>query len=683
MTVANTTELYIFAGIKSPRGGLDTINFDGDTESQMLVNQTNYYVNHPALIFHGNQFSPIHEDSKLKLSGLRTDFERANYLMYQFNGKWYYAFINGIVQQNYDSVSNKGTVLIQYEIDIMQTFLWQIKQIKHTFTVRRHLPNNRASISPRIYDELLPLYKNIVENKKYGLLSDGSTLKWLVIVSKAPTIGTTVNGDINPFSYLVIPVKTNNSGIAIIIPKYNVNGTASTDGTNLGALVQVLTGNQQTDNTMTSQVVNFYLQDEVPFKYTVDSSGTINITDTGCTLRTDPGECIQVMVEVPTDKKEPIDDIVAKLWGHIQEVGGTEWQLVNSNLCGASIANSYGSMDLQQKYLITMTAWNIMKRSNLTPQGDTVTTLDHYMGNNLIAYQMGIRSAGKQQTVISNATATYMQANKNAYAYKQDALNLQQSQLNATQHLQQSNLNKNISFQQRQFNINYGTAGDIAFYGGQAQQGIGAITKGVGDVVTGFGMGGIAGGVLGGVNAALGVATTGANLVNNFQTRGLQKDKDQYAMDYAQQSVNLSQQQQQQNMDMARKAFAAENADRALQPLTINQMGLSTSLDYMNDLYADNIVFWVSDGYTIKMANNELLRDGTFTADYYDFSDMMKTRPYFNKIMIADRIELALNQSYKEMIEMALTKGVRFWNYSARNGVNDFESHYMTDYNCG
>ncbi|MDP0995154.1 hypothetical protein, partial [Klebsiella pneumoniae] len=88
----------------------------------------------------------------------------------------------------------------------------------------------------------------------------------------------------------------------------------------------------------------------------------------------------------------------------------------------------------------------ILKRSYVTEQGSQVTTLDGYAGSNQIAVQMGIKSTGKAQTVLSNSTATYMQANKNAYNYRQESLNLRTEQLNATQHLQTSNLNKNTSF---------------------------------------------------------------------------------------------------------------------------------------------------------------------------------------------------------------------------------------------
>lgn len=679
MSTANSAELYIFEGVKNPRGNLDTINFDGATETDMLKNQFNYYSNHPTIIYHSKDFTPIHEDSQLQIKGLRTTFENANYLMYKFNNKWYYAFINGVVQQNYDTPTNDGTLLIQYELDLMQTYLWKIKTIKNTFTVRRHLPNNQTSVSPRIYDELTPLYKNIVENKKYNLINNEYAIKWLVFVSKSPKISPSLNGDINPFTYLVLPVKVSNTGIAVIPLPFSVGGTSSPDPLmSLSDMVKDLTGNRETDNIMTSQVVNFYLQDDIPINYTVDSAtGKITITDTGkATYRTDPTDCIEVGSVWTLDKTVTTDNIVNKLWEHLKTRGATEYQLINSNLCGASIANSYGSMDLEQKQLINMSEFKIAKRTNLTPQGDSITTLNKYMGNNLIAYQMGIRSAGKQQTVISNSTATYMQANKNAYAYKKESLDLQQQQLNATQHLQSSNLEKTTQFANRQYDINYGTAGNIAFYGQQA----GNVINGVGGgIMTGL----AGGGVLSALGGIAGAVTSGAQVYNNIENRGLQKDKDRYNTEYQQQSVNLAQQQQQQNMDMSRKAFASENADRALQPLTINQMGLSTSLDYMNDLYTDNIVYWVSDDYTIKMANNELMRDGTFVADYYDFSDMMSTRPYFNKIMIADRIEISLNQSYKEILEMTLTRGVRFWNYSARANLNDFEKNYMVNYNCG
>lgn len=131
---------------------------------------------------------------------------------------------------------------------------------------------------------------------------------------------------------------------------------------------------------------------------------------------------------------------------------------------------------------------------------------------------------------------------------------------------------------------------------------------------------------------------------------------------------------------MARKSFESANADRVLQPITINQMGLSTSMDYLNDLYTNNLVYWTGDKYSLTTANNELKRDGTFVADYYDLSDLMKVRKKFNKIQLADTIEISLNQARREMINGALNTGVRFWNYSGFASREEFEKAYMNNY---
>jgi hypothetical protein len=135
-------------------------------------------------------------------------------------------------------------------------------------------------------------------------------------------------------------------------------------------------------------------------------------------------------------------------------------------------------------------------------------------------------------------------------------------------------------------------------------------------------------------------------------------------------------------MDMARKAFASENADRALQPLTINQMGTSNISDYENDLWTDNLVIWCADAYSVKMANNELQRDGSYTADYYNMSDMLSCRKSFNRIQVAQRLILQLNQAQKEIIEGAFTKGVRFWNFSNWGSQKEFDGRFMYYYNC-
>ncbi|MDP0995182.1 hypothetical protein, partial [Klebsiella pneumoniae] len=96
----------------------------------------------------------VHEHSVLKVEGLRTLWEQANYIMYQFDGKWYYAFVNGITQTNYNSDTHTGTITVEFELDLFQTHLMKIKALQNMFVIRRHLPNTSEGLSPRIYDEV-------------------------------------------------------------------------------------------------------------------------------------------------------------------------------------------------------------------------------------------------------------------------------------------------------------------------------------------------------------------------------------------------------------------------------------------------------------------------------------------------------------------------------------------------
>ena len=678
--MSNTTKIKLFDDIKIPRGYLDTINFDSEQQ------QFNYFFNHPSEIFSSSDFSPIHEHSPIQLTGLRTTFERANYMMYQFNGKWYYAFVNGMTQSDYNSDTGIGTVIIEFEIDLMQTHLFQIKNMTNLFTVRRHLPNNLASISQRLYDEINPTYKAITETLKYGQMVANNTqvIKWIVFITKRKDTKPMTNGELNPFSMYCFPIRVGKTGLDPTVAPYNVNGQSSPPVQGLQDIVQTLTGNTEQGNSMTNNCVNLYLIDDINIKWSVDANGTVNINDTNANYISDPVECIQLLGATAGADEQVINmvDIKAELWKNLQAKGATEYQLVNSTLCGASIANSYGTLTLEAKNLIPMKDFKLLKRSYATEQGSQVTTLKGYCGSDQVAVQMGIKSTGKSQTILSNSTATYMQANKNAYAFKQQSLNVQQEQLNATQALQSSNLNKNLSFGQRQFNVNYGAVGNAQFAGHEAMGLFNTASNAITQTATGFATGGILGGVLG---AGIGLANTalkGVDTYQDVQNRGIQKDRDSYSMEYAQQQVNLQQQQAQQNMDMARKAFASENADRSLQPLTINQMGTSNISDYENDLWTDNLVIWCADAYSVKMANNELQRDGSYTADYYNMSDMLSCRKSFNRIQVAQRLILQLNQAQKEIIEGAFTKGVRFWNFSNWGSQKEFDGRFMYYYNC-
>lgn len=682
--MANNTEIYIFKGIKTPRGGLDTINFD------TVEQQSDYYINHPSKVWHTTESKPIHEDSKLTVNGLFTTFEQANYLMYKFNNKWYYGFINSVHQDNYDDISNSGNITIEYELDYFQTYLFQIKELKHTFTVRRHLKNDKASISPRIYDEMNPIYKNIVENKKVGFVEPTKemVIKWVVVVTKRKQTGT-VTGDINPFSMCGFPVVVYKNGFDPVCPSFVINGKSSPMVQPVYDAINTLMGNTKTPNQFTSQVVNIYVLSDIPFNWKWNGSA-VTIDDTSVLLQNEGDTGYIEFLSVDNTqriKTISIDRIDDTLWEHLKKEGVTEYQMLNSTLCGASIANEYGIMDLEMKFLAFMKEHKLDVATNITDKGDIITTIHNYMGNSVIAMQRGIKGSGKPQTILSNASATYMQANKNAFENQKQQLDLRAEQLQASQTLQSGNLEKTQEFGNRQNNINYGTAGEIAFRSSQVGMGLGAVSglvgSGaglVGSAMSGNVMGVVSNGLglIGGANNAVG---TGAQIYNNFQQRDLNQDKDNYALEYQRQSVNLAQRQAQQNMNMARKSFESANADRLLQPLTINQLGLSTAMDYLNDLFTHNIVYWQADKYSLTMANNELRRDGTFVADYYDFSEMMTTRKKFNKIQIADTIELSLNQARREMINGALNTGVRFWNYSGYANRDEFENAYMNDYN--
>lgn len=693
--MANNTEIYIFNGIKHPRGGLDTINFDDEKA------QADYYINHPSKIYHTTESKPIHEDSTLTLRGLFTTFEESNYLMYKFNGKWYYGFINSVHQDNYDDITNTGNITFEYELDYFQTYLFKIKALKHAFTVRCHLPNDMKSVSRRNYDELSPIVKPIAKNTPIGWLSEDikGVLKWIIFVTKRKqgnyggvTIGATRTGDINPFSMIALPVIVQANGIHPKIPKFVVNGEPSNELGSLGGVMNILMGNSETPNANTSQIVNIYTISEVPFNWTFDTAtNTVNITSEN-TMLVRLGKSLVDHIEIIgiddkyRYKTQPMEDPIATMWELLKAQGVTEHQMLNSTMCGVSLVNEYGIMDLDYKYLFNLIKFELVVASNVTDKGDIITTIKDYMGTKLSAMQAGIRGAGKSQTILSNASATYLQANKNAFENQKQQLDLRAEQLQATQDLERGNLEKVQSFGNRQNDINYGATGDLAFNTSQIGLGLSAaqsVAQNTGNMFSSALRGNVGGVLAGGVglagatNNAIG---TGAQIANNYAQRGLNEDKDNYTLEYQRQSVNLSQRQAQQNLNMARKSFESANADRVLQPITINQMGLSTSMDYLNDLYTNNLVYWTGDKYSLTTANNELKRDGTFVADYYDLSDLMKVRKKFNKIQLADTIEISLNQARREMINGALNTGVRFWNYSGFASREEFEKAYMNNY---
>ena len=148
---------------------------------------------------------------------------------------------------------------------------------------------------------------------------------------------------------------------------------------------------------MTNNCVNLYLIDDINIKWSVDANGTVNINDANANYISDPVECIQLLGATAGADEQVINmvDIKNELWKNLQAKGATEYQLVNSTLCGASIANSYGTLTLEAKNLIPMTDFKLLKRSYATEQGSQVTTLKGYCGSDQVAVQMGIKSTGK------------------------------------------------------------------------------------------------------------------------------------------------------------------------------------------------------------------------------------------------------------------------------------------------
>ena len=185
----------------------------------------------------GDDYAYIRERQQIVVDFTKDQLQGVNYLRFNNNNKWWYAFI---ISKDY---VNESCTQITFEIDVMQTFMFDYT-IDEGFVIREHQDRFTADGTPVFNreNEGLAYGEHYIEDKDYNTsviqrhkndISDSafnqdvksdaltilSNLKWYVIYTKQPidpnnendkNIGSIINGVRSPFNTYLLPVLDSN-----------------------------------------------------------------------------------------------------------------------------------------------------------------------------------------------------------------------------------------------------------------------------------------------------------------------------------------------------------------------------------------------------------------------------------------------------------------------------------------
>ena len=179
------SKVHLLAGVTFNNSYTNVRSFNS------LVEQQNYFQSKIEKSMLNSSYQRVNANS-LRIGYKYDDIENINYLMFQNNNKWYYAFVISI------DYLNENTSIITYELDVYQTFMFDF-EFKTSFVEREHVKRFNSDGSPIYYleDEELNYGSayDIVSIKKYNnitsLDNNDYDIGFLVI---ATPMDLTVNG---------------------------------------------------------------------------------------------------------------------------------------------------------------------------------------------------------------------------------------------------------------------------------------------------------------------------------------------------------------------------------------------------------------------------------------------------------------------------------------------------------
>lgn len=137
-----------------------------------VTNQATFFLNKSKYKF--TEFTPIRLQNAIRVPVVADNLYDCNYIMFQnnnFSGKWFYAFITAIDWINVNMCE------VHYEIDIMQTWLWEIN-LGQCFVEREHIDSD--VIGSNLVPENLELGQYISAN---GIEKSQLFNKWGIMIA--------------------------------------------------------------------------------------------------------------------------------------------------------------------------------------------------------------------------------------------------------------------------------------------------------------------------------------------------------------------------------------------------------------------------------------------------------------------------------------------------------------------
>lgn len=165
------SNIYILKGIPLDNRYVNTLSWENEAA------QYNYFYNNRSYIMRDGSY--VRSQNIFRAAAKYDDLEGCNYLMYQNENKWYYAFITDI------KYINDNTSHVEFEIDVMQTWYFDY-ELKSCFIEREHVEND--SIGANTVPEGIEFGDYIV-NIEYNAWNF-NTQDYIVIVGSTVNLAT-------------------------------------------------------------------------------------------------------------------------------------------------------------------------------------------------------------------------------------------------------------------------------------------------------------------------------------------------------------------------------------------------------------------------------------------------------------------------------------------------------------
>lgn len=250
-------------------------------------------------------------------------------------------------------------------------------------------------------------------------------------------------------------------------------------------------------------------------------------------------------------------------------------------------------------------------------------------------------------TVISSATESYMQANKNQL----DAQNKSfiENKVMLDKNINLNNDKTNLQNEMTLFNS------DMGFYNSMINGGLSLI--GGSATLLGGGLG-----LLGGMQAVGGLAQSGMGIYQS----GKNRQYTQQSVELNSQANTLSNQQSKLAYNQSLRSFNASLKDMSNQPSSISQMGSDVSFpkSYANDTI--NVKFMLGSPELMMYSYNYLRLFGVITNKQGTLKEFTTQRDKYNYVkgLFLNDDNLVLNNEYVNSIKNIFSTGVRVWNYT-------------------